>query len=1204
MSREPTPSQRAAIKARGNVLVAAGAGTGKTHTLVARALGLVFEEGCDLDRILMVTFTDAAAAEMRQRLREELQKRLEVPASAERAAEQLALLDTAPIGTLHSFCLQLVRQHFHDLKAVDPQVRVLDVSQTRPLAAATLETVLDRHYAGTDAAAERVREFIQRECRGVDEQARALILRIHRYTQTQPDPERWMEQQLQELNEPEPVLWRDWLMKAFQDWRTCWLPRLREAQSTQPCYGAFADALVVVPAVPDPSQIVGALTAIRAANQTKGGVWPTGQVGKLRPPFKPFFDDAAELEAFLPTSDGSDPLVVDWKHLRGPMTTLLQLVAEFTAEFSRAKRDLGGVDFADLEQFALQLLRKSEIAVRWQERFKHVFVDEYQDINAAQDSILCAVSGEGEKANRFLVGDVKQSIYRFRLADPRIFQHYERAWRGDAGRCLQLSDNFRSREAVLVFVNALFDKLMQPVLGGMSYSKETHLQFGRGVTHPELARATGPAATPQVEFHLIQKAASEPASDDSNTKSGAENDGNQDDAGDAAAAQAEVLDLEKTEKEARLVARRLQQIREEKRQVWDGKGLKTVDWGDMVVLMRAVGAKGETYAKVFHEFNIPLEARRGGFYEALEVMDLLNVLRLLDNPLQDVPLLAVLRSSLVGLSFDALAEIRACRPKGSCWQTLRQFHREAKDSTVWPKVDEFLSNHARWRASVRRGSLSACLESVLDETGYEALLLAGERGVERAANVRRLLDLARRFDPYQRQGLHRFLRFVDEQLDLEEDRQPLPAETANAVRLKTIHQSKGCEFPVVVLADLGRKFNEQDLRESILMSDEFGLCMKVLPTGGELRSASLPFWLASRREKTELRAEELRLLYVALTRARDTLLLVGTDDQQPKVDKDGVLQTEELDDVSLARRSSYLGWFKLWLPELLSAQVGLAPRDGRNDLLSWSLYTADDTRLAPPSVPRADLSAAGAAALDVAALEALEKRFSWRYAHDTATRTPAKTSVTTLRRRMEEEDDEALQKFRPTSFSFRKGTVPSGELSATEVGTAHHTFLQLVALEKADDEEALRAEAARLRAAGVLSAVEERALDLPALARFWGSDVGQLIRAEQKSVRRELPFTARFSPAELAALGLMKGEMGTDEFVVVQGVADLAVVLPEEIWLLDFKTDRMKAEMVEEKRAHYAPQLKLYAAALEKIYNRPVRRRWLHFFDVGETTPV
>ncbi len=1202
MSAFSNPSQRAAIEAGGNVLVSAGAGTGKTTTLVARALRLVFEKSCDLDRILMVTFTDAAAAEMRQRLREELEKlhTAEEAAKSERAAEQLALLDTAPIGTLHGFCLQLVRQHFHDLDGVDPQVAVLDASQTRPLEAAALETVLERHYTRASEASERVREFIRCECRGSDDQVRALILRLHRYAQTSPDPADWIQKQLESLKEADPVHWRHWLVEAFQEWRAFWLPRFRAAQTGQPCYATFTNALVEVSNPPTTEKMRAALKAIGEANQTKGGVWPAKKALQLRAPFKKFFGEAEEFQSLALPEDGSDPLAEDWRHVRGPMSVLLTLAGEFTAEFSRAKRELAGVDFADIEQFTLRLLRQPQIGERWRAQFEHVFVDECQDINAAQDEILRLLSGEGAKANRFLVGDLKQSVYRFRLADPRIFRRYEHEWSGEAGQCLRLSDNFRSREGVLKFINRLFAALMRPVFGGMDYPEATHLRFGRGATHPELSLKNDVDGHPRVELHLIQQ-----------TEMHSTADKNDSDDGNSGRLASEVFDLEKTEKEARLVAQRLIQLRAEKRMVWNGKTLKTVDWGDMVVLMRSVKAKSETYAKVFHEFGIPLVARRGGFYGALEVMDLLNLLRLLDNPLQDVPLLAVLRSPLVGLSLDELAAIRATLSRAPFWEALRKFHREtAHDHSAWPKVDEFLTRHARWRSGVQRGSLSACLESALDETGYEALLLAGARGTARAGNVRQLLALARRFDPHQRQGLHRFLRFIDQQLELEEDREPAPpTEMTGAVELRTIHQSKGLEFPVVVLAGIGQSFNEQDLRKDILISQRYEFCMKVLAPEAEQRYPSLPFSLAKRHEEAELRAEELRLLYVAMTRARDTLLLVGTDTSRP-LDKDGNLKIQTLDDVTLLEQRSYLGWLKLWLPELVKAQAGVARREDRNDLVSWAIYTADDERLAvTPVLPAKAPAALSDAAVENAALNVLRERFAWRYSDEAATETAAKASVTALRRRLREaEDEEVAQQFRAPRFRFTENEVTTGnKLSPAEIGTAHHTFQQFVALDRTGSVGELRAEADRLRGADVFTPAEREVLDLNALATFWDSKVGRQIRAEKGATRRELPFTARFGLEELTALGLPAGGGAADDFVVVQGVADLVVMLSEEIWLLDFKTDRMdratSAEL-EEKKAYYAPQLKLYAAALEKIYRRPVTRRWLHFFDVGETTSV
>lgn len=626
------------------------------------------------------------------------------------------------------------------------------------------------------------------------------------------------------------------------------------------------------------------------------------------------------------------------------MAALVQLAQQFTARFAEAKRQLGGVDFSDLEQFALRLLRDDAtgVARHCRAHFTHVCVDEYQDINAAQDAILRLVSGEGASANRFLVGDLKQSIYRFRLASPHIFASYAKDWRGGdlqsppPGVVIALSDNFRSREAILNFVNPLFRALMRESIGGVAYDAEAELKFG----------GTVPAAGPRaVELHLLTKDAEEPS--------------------DERDATTDLLDLLGMEREARCVALRLRALHAGGHEVWDEEAgaPRRVEWRDMVVLMRSPGSRVESFAQEFHRAGVPLHAARGGFYEALEVRDLLNLLRLLDNPLQDLPLLAVLRSPLVAMSLEELVALRAQNDERLFWDVLVKGARTAKSEVVpgtqldtactpeppaaplFTKATSFLARFTVWRERLRLSSLTDCLENVLAETHYESLLLAEPRGAERVANVRRLLDLARQFDPYQRQGLHRFLQFIAAQEEAELDHAPAPVPTDNAVRLMSIHQSKGLEFPVVVVAGLGTLFNERDLRGEILLDEEFGLCPMVSPPDRERRYASLPHWLARRRGRRELLGEELRLLYVALTRARDTLLLVGTDAGKDVVQKWREPATA-LSDLALLKARCPLHWLRAWLPSVTAEEDWRGDTAGQNALLSWDFYTADDRRLA------------------------------------------------------------------------------------------------------------------------------------------------------------------------------------------------------------------------------------------------------------------
>ena len=504
---------------------------------------------------------------------------------------------------------------------------------------------------------------------------------------------------------------------------------------------------------------------------------------------------------------------------------------------------------------------------------------------------------------------------------------------------------------------------------------------------------------------------------------------------------------------------------------------------------------------------------------------------------------------------------------------------------------------------MRQTSLSYCLETALAETHYEALLQAEARGAERVANVRRLLDLARQYDPYQRQGLYRFLRFIEAQAEAELDLAAATATTADAVQLLSIHRSKGLEFPVVVVACLGAAFNFRALEEDVLLDEHFGLCPRVVPPDAEQSYPSLPWWRARQRERRELLGEELRLLYVALTRARDTLVLVGSD---AKGEPWPAEAARALTDAEVVAARNFLHWLRAWLPQVTRAEDWADDSCGGNGLLRWRIHHADGGAEARAEIELPSPVLAEAASLAAADWERLERRVTAEYPWVAATLEPAKTSVSVLRRRQVEADEEAKpSKFsQPASGSFVLKS--GGELTATERGTAHHSFMELVEVTRTGTLAELRAEGARMVEHGLLRAAEAEALNWAGIAGFWASELGEAVRRNAARVQRELPFTARVDGADLAALGLHPPgpPLPAGEFVVIQGVVDLALILPDEIRLVDFKTDRVSDGDLRAKARAYEPQLGLYARALERIYYRPVRRKWLYFLESGRAVEV
>ncbi len=1208
-----TPEQTRAIQAAGNVAVVAGAGAGKTRTLVERILSrLLSSEGrTSLDRMMVVTFTEAAAAELRRRIRSRLEAELERVPTDSWLREQLALLEIASIGTLHSFCYRLVRDHFHELD-LDPGVVVMEEMEAGLLGREILDGILRGHYESPTARGEEVRELVMALGGGRDEPVRALVHHFHAYTQTLPEPERWIKARRGELEAEKADLWISWMAEAFQVFRAHWLPVLA---------GAEAEALVRSSELlnrcgnaGDRAEIAGICRQL----QEYDSIWPHG-TKKMRKGFEKFFSESEFLLGLAQVTEGEDPLQQDWAWTRLQVLSLLELAKEFSAAFAKAKQEMGTMDFQDLEQFALRLLRPREDgstseAVRILQRdLDLVFVDEYQDINPAQDAILRALSRSGDQANRFLVGDVKQSIYRFRLADPKVFQGYISAWGDDraAGQVCYLGENFRSHMGILRFVNPVFRALMRRQVGGVEYDRNAELRFGNpeGRSHRHAEPPPLEGRVPRVELHLqlMTKETAEAGEDR-----------------EEAAEESAPVDRNQIEREALLVGRRLKALKSEKRPIWDEESsqLREVEWRDMVILMRSPRARAETYAKVFHQLGIPLSAARSGFSTSMEIRDLLSLLTIFDNPLQDIPVLAVLRSPFVGLSVDELVLIRLAQRGVRYWAALQRFQEAGSSlgvgqepaevaavrASAWEKVDAFLRQYHRWRTWARQLELARCLELILDETGYEGWLLDLDRGEQRYANVQRLLKLARSFDRFQRHGLYRFLRHMGALQEHDFDLEPAPAAAQNAVRLMSIHQSKGLEFPIVVVADLGRKFNLQEGRGRLLFDETYGFCPLVSPPGKDVCYPSLPYWLAVKRQRCESLGEEIRLLYVAFTRACDYLFLVGTAGEERAQRSFGGPANSPLPLATIVGASSSLDWLGALMPLLTGKDSWLAEDEGGSEVVSWRLWRGELGGLPEPegmeTLPRV-----GEAALPEEV--PIPPPQVWEYPWKRSTTEPAKTTASLLRQRSREgEDGESEPLFR---FPWRpriRGKEPSQMLllesfNAAERGSIHHRFLEHLRLESAGGLASLRAEVVRLQHEGVISLAESSVLDLTALARFWDSKPGKRIRSHPEQVRRELVFTVRFSGPEIHALcPAIRPDLPEEDFVVTQGVVDLAVLRESEIWVVDYKTDDVEGADLVERAEMYALQAKLYAKALEKVYSRPVTEAWLYFLAPGKLVEV
>jgi ATP-dependent helicase/nuclease subunit A len=1139
-----TEQQQRAVDAPGNLLVVAAAGAGKTGTLVERCTRLLLQSNppVSIRDIVVVTFTEAAAAEVRERIRARLQKEASDQPANERLQEQLTYIDSAYISTLHSFCFELIRKHVLDLE-LDPAVSVLEPQQAKVLFLSMLDLLLREHYRGLHEFSGELKEVIRSHFGGWDKPVRDFVERLHEFTQTRAAPEKWLVQTEAYLAREQCPEWHEWYAATIREWCQWWTPFLQSLPAENKNAQACASIL-------EKGCLKADLTVAAQIQARDHDKYWNRKKGEHAAPFKKLFDEAEFLASLQPDKAGEHPLDEDWRWMRQPLLALLRFAKQFSLRFTEEKRERGVLDFHDLEQFALRLLRDREtqqptaLAREWQEKFQAIFVDEYQDINAAQDLILSAISSEVPPGNRFVVGDMKQSIYRFRQADPRIFRNYleQPGW-----QTIHLSENFRSHEGILRFVNPLFAWLMHPAVGGLKYDEEAALRFGGAEARAEMSSV--PGAAPPVELHVLitnDETGNEKFDPDS---------------------EEEQPELENAEVEARLVASRLRELKQNHFVIYHQREKKhrPVEWKDMVVLLRAAKNKVETYAKAFAAAGVPLQTKRSAFFTTQEVLDLCNLLYILDNPLQDIPLAGVLRSPLVGLSDEELAAIRIESDAKLFWDALRQFSKNQPHNAAGEKVRKFLDLFSKWREARRCSSLAQRLDAILVDTGYADWLLAQPRGRERSANVQQLVRVARQFDESRGQSLYLFLRHIEELQNAAGDIEPAGAVEENAVRLMTVHQSKGLEFPVVAVADLGKRFNFADRSGGLVLHDEFGLCAMIKPPHTGQRYPSLPLWLARRADRIAATGEEMRVLYVALTRAQNHLLLFGSTTKNAQ-ERWNNRATEKPFPPEICRHQSWLDWLGVF------AAVA-------NKLSAHQTFTFESHQ-EPPKLAKADSPPAKQIVADASP--------KFLYAHEAATRQAAKTSVTALRKKGEANDAVA-----PAPLRFRK------EKDGTERGLAIHTFLEYFRFSAARGVASLRAEAQRLVQSGFLTADQRNQIDFEAIAFFWNSDTGRELLRHEKELHRELPFTFKATRADLQSVGLANVLSVPDhEFVVIQGVADLVRITPKEIWIVDFKTDRLEKAELKSAIERYKPQLQLYAIALAAIYRRPVTRKGIFFLHL------
>ena len=1184
MAEKLTNEQQSAVDSRErSLLVSAAAGSGKTKVLVERLFSYVEREGANLDDFLIITYTRAAASELRGKIAKALNERMERDPGNYHLRQQMLRVYRADIKTVDAFCTSLLRENCHLLgedargHALRPDFRVLDENEAEVLRGRVLARTLEDFYDHLTSGGTLLADTLGA---GRDDSAlEQLVLELHAKLQAQPYEDKWLDAQrafwraVPEKIEETPygkILLNEVGRKA----RHCKSLLQRAAQEmcandalNQKYAPAFLDASYQLEALEGKiAQGWDAARGVTIAFPRLAAV-KDSDGGEMKARMKGLWDNCKEtVKGFAELfAASSDEAVEDLRTMAPAMLALIDLTADFSRRYNEEKRRRNAADFSDQEHEAIRLLvaengEPTELAALVSTRYREIMVDEYQDTNEVQNRIFDAISCKGE--NLFTVGDVKQSIYRFRLADPRIFLQHYNTWPPLAAADehesakLLLSRNFRSRKEVLEATNFVFRNVLSREMGELDYGEDEMLRPGASYAESSVCGA---------EFHLL----------DLPTQTGEHR-------------------VRASEAEAAFVADYIRNMLSSKFPVQDDKTreLRPVREEDIVILMRSPSTRLLDYRRALESRGIRCAADAGeDFFASMEIAVLFSFLQVIDNPRQDVPLIAVLRSPLFGFVPDELAALRSQQRTGDFYDALllsEDGHSKA-----------FLAVLRSLRDGAAHLSVRELLSEIYRKCNVLGIFGAMHRGAERKDNLLAFLELSEDFARAGRQGLFDFVRTLREQLASGEAAAMQTTHASSGVRIMSIHKSKGLEFPVVILSDLARRFSNMDFQSSVLVHPQLGLGPVCVDAQRHIQYPTIARQALERTLRREAKAEELRVLYVAMTRAKERLVMVHT-----QANAGGrVADLMALSDCPVLPEAVDSGkcmgdW--IMLPLLQRSEAGaLRAFAGQNsegrffaEETPWTVCVHDGLQFAAPAQQsdaaeeerapqREDLLA------DFAAL-------SYRYPYAEQTAFPAKLTATQLKGRAIDEEISENTTLPPRLRNLCKPKFLAGKtaLTGAERGTALHLVMQDLDFFCEPNEQSVREQIEKLRAQRKLTDEQANAVDVHAIVRFLRSDLAARIR-KSKQVEREYRFSLLRPVRDFSSLD-------ADDSVLLQGVVDCFFEEDGELVVVDFKTDHVLRAQLDERAEHYRPQLEAYSMALTRVMGKKVKEKVLYFFSAGE----
>ncbi len=1186
-----TEEQSQAIHEKGsNILVAAAAGSGKTAVLVERIINKIIEEEIDIDKLLVVTFTNAAASEMRERILNAIYKKIEEEPTNLRLQKQITLLNKSNICTIHSFCLDVIRNNFYEIN-ISPNFRIGDTAEIELLKEEVLDELFEDLYLKEDEGFLKLLEIYTSY--KDDEPLKDIVKSIYNFIQSAPFPEKWLAEKVKlfdidiENTDFAETVWGKIILNNYKECieeNILGLKKIKKELEAENELEKFSQAIRL-----DIENLESLLVNLNSWDKSYELAktfsfvrWPSSK--KINSETPAFVKEKRDMinAKFKKLKDSifiytSAEVLSDLKNMYEVLKLLQAIILKFNENYKKAKLERNIIDFNDIEHLALKILIKdedgkyvpSEIAKKYQDKFEEIAIDEYQDSNMVQEYILTSIS---KGNNIFMVGDVKQSIYKFRQAMPELFLNKYKTYKLKKEKTeaddlkIQLFKNFRSRKNILDTTNIIFQEIMSKDLGDVDYNEDEYLNLGANYEEPQLENIDFAGKT---EINIINL--------EDTTKDSQED---EEDNGKTERIENSIL-------EARYVAQKINELINSNYYVLDKKeGYRKVTYKDIVVLLRSTTELSPIYEKEISDLGMPVYSETSTEYlNSVEIQLIMSCLKIIDNPMQDIPLVTVMRSMIGGFTDNDLIEIRLADKYENFYESIVKARIQVNEE-LRNKIDSFLELINQWREASEFLALDELIWKIYMDTGYYNYVGLMQNGKLRQANLKMLFERAKQYESATFKGVFNFINFIDKLKLRNNDlgAAKIIGENENVIRIMSIHKSKGLEFPVVFLSSTGKNFNLKDLREKILIHQEIGFGPNYENSELKIEYPTLAKEAIKMVSKRESISEEMRVLYVALTRAKEKLIITGIEkDLQKSIEsKEKELQIYESEDNSkinpkiLESYKSYLDWIEL---------VYLKNKIKNSDIFEFNVVSKTEilNQTVESETERKDvLKDIANKKVSKENMEKIKNILEWEYKYKDSTEMPSELSVSKIKELSKDTEEKIGITLKKPNFLIEKT-----ELTPAEKGTIMHLCLQKLNYKEEYNLEKLKNMVNNLVNKEIILPKEAESVNYNKILAFLSSNIWKEMQTA-KVVEQEKAFYLNLKANEIY-------QNDAEDEILVQGIIDLYYITNnDELVLVDYKTDYVENNSEQSLKAKYNIQLEIYKKALEESLNRKVDKVYIY----------